>query len=84
MISETPFARQLHILEINSGQDCMIGMFKKPEREVFAKFTKLVYQDQPQVILSAASNEHRFSKFASVTDLFKDKNIVLLVKRGYA
>lgn len=84
VLAETPFARQLHMLEINSGQDCMIGMFKKPEREVFARFTKPVYQDQPQVILTAAANEKRFARFASVTDLFNDKSMTLLVKLRYS
>lgn len=79
VIKETPFARQLHYVETNSGQDCMIGMFKKPERGFFAKFTKPVYQDQPQVILTAAANAPRFSAFNSVVDVFNDKSMVLLV-----
>lgn len=84
VLTETPFARQLHMLETNSGQDCMIGMFKKPERELFAKFTKPVYQDQPQVIFTAAANAPRFAKFNSVVDLFNDKSMTLLVKLRYS
>lgn len=84
VIKETPFARQLYYLETNSGLDCMIGMFKKPEREVFAKFTKPVYQDQPQVILTSAANAERFSAFNSVVDVFSDKSVVLLVKLAYS
>lgn len=84
VLAETPFARQLHMVEMNSGQDCMIGIFKKPEREVFAKFTKPVYQDQAQVILTSAANAPRFSKFTSLTGLFDDKSMVLLVKLRYS
>ena len=84
VLQETPFARQLRYVETNSGQDCMIGMFKKPEREVFAKFTKPVYQDQPQVILTAAANAPRFSAFNSVVDVFNDKSMVLEVKLAYS
>lgn len=84
VVQETPVARQLRYVETNSGQDCMIGMFKKPEREVFAKFTKPVYQDQPQVILTAAANAPRFAAFHSVVDVFNDKSMVLLVKLAYS
>ena len=84
VLQETPFARQLRYVETNSGQDCMIGIFKKPEREVFAKFTKPVYQDQPQVILTAAANAPRFSAFNSVVDVFNDKSMVLEVKLAYS
>lgn len=84
VIKETPFARQLFYLETNAGQDCMIGMFKKAEREAFAKFTKPVYQDQPQVILTVAANAPRFSAFNSVVDVFNDKNMVLQVKLAYS
>lgn len=84
VIKATPFARQLHYVESNSGQDCMIGMFKKPEREVFAKFTKPVYQDQAQVILTSAANASRLSGLTSVVELFNDKRVVLLVKLAYS
>ncbi|MBK6908462.1 MAG: transporter substrate-binding domain-containing protein [Rhodocyclaceae bacterium] len=84
VLAETPFARQMHMLESNSGQDCMIGMFKKPERELFAKFTQPVYQDRAQVILTASANAHRFAKYSSVTDVFNDKSMRLLVKLRYS
>lgn len=83
-IRKTPFARQLHYLEINSGMDCMIGMFKKPERERFAKYSKPIYQDQPQMILTSTAKASRFAAHASVVDVFNDKQLVLLVKLGYS
>lgn len=84
VLAETPFARQMYMLENNTGQDCMIGMFKKPERELFAKFTKPVYQDQAQLILTAAANAERLAKFNSVSELFADKSLLLLVKLRYS
>ena len=83
-IRSTPFARQLRMLEKNSGMDCMIGMFKKPEREVFAKFTKPIYRDQTQVLLIEASNEKRFASVHSIEDLFNSENLVFLAKLGYS
>lgn len=84
VLKETPFARQLHYLKMNSGQDCMIGIFKKTEREKFARYSKPIYQDQPQILLTAAANAPRFVPHASVVDVFNDKGLVLLVKLGYS
>ena len=84
VIAETPFARQLHMIEKNSGRDCVIGVLKKPEREAFAKFTSPIYKDQPQIILTAAANAQRLAKMNSVTVLFADESLILLVKQGYS
>jgi len=83
-LKETPFARQLLIIERNSGRDCMIGMFKKPDREQFAKFSKPVYQDKPQIILTAAPNAERFAGMNSLVDLFNARDLVLLVRYGFS
>ncbi|MBH9579543.1 substrate-binding periplasmic protein [Inhella proteolytica] len=83
-IEETPFARQLRSLKENTGQDCMIGMFWKAEREEFGRYSKPVYQDQPQLVLAAASNQQRFKGYASIEDLFNDKSLRLLVKLAYS
>ncbi|MFO0123509.1 MAG: hypothetical protein ACK520_13740, partial [Inhella sp.] len=64
-IEETSFARQLRTLKDNTGWDCMIGMFWKAEREEFGRYSKPVYQDQPQLILAAASSQQRFSGHTS-------------------
>ncbi len=83
-VKQTPFARQLRMLEIGAGQDCMIGVFKKPERELFAKFTKPIYKDQTQVLLVDASNTRRFAVMQTVEDLFNDKDLVFLAKLGFS
>ncbi|MBH9551417.1 substrate-binding periplasmic protein [Inhella gelatinilytica] len=83
-IEETPFARQLRSLKENTGQDCMIGMFWKAEREEFGRYSKPVYQDQPQLILAAAASQSRFKDHTSVEDVFNDKSLRLLVKLAYS
>lgn len=84
VLQETPFARQLRDVEINAGQDCMIGLFKKPEREKFAQYSKPIYQDQPHVLLTSVANAPRFAAHASVVAVFSDKTLTLLVKLGYS
>ena len=83
-IAETPFARQLRTVKDNTGLDCMIGMFWKAEREAFARYSKPVYQDQPQLILAAAVLAGRFERHASIEDVFKDSSLRLLVKLAYS
>lgn len=83
-LEETPFARQLRSLKENTGQDCMIGMFWKAEREEFGRYSKPVYQDQPQLVLAAAGNQQRFKGHATIEDLFNDHSLRLLVKLAYS
>lgn len=83
-IEETPFARQLRSVKENTGQDCMIGMFWKAEREEFGRYSKPIYQDQPQLVLAAAGLQERFKGHASIEDLFHDRSLRLLVKLAYS
>lgn len=84
VLQETPFARQLRDVEFNAGQDCMVGLFKKPERERFAKYSRPIYQDQPHVLLTSVANAPRFAAHTSVEAVFSDKALVMLVKLGYS
>ena len=83
-LSETPFARQLHMLQTNTGMDCMIGMFKKPERLPFAKFTKPIFRDGTSVILTTPSLGPRMAAMGSIEDLLGSPDLVFLVKLGYS
>ncbi len=83
-IEETPFQRQLRAVKENTGLDCMIGMFWKAEREEFGRYSKPVYQDQPQLILAAAAQAQRFQGHTSIEDLFNDRSLRLLVKQAYS
>ena len=51
-----PSKRQMIILQQNKGKDCLVGWFKNPEREKFARFTKPIYQNRPTIALALFSN----------------------------
>ncbi len=83
-IEETPFARQLRAVKDNTGLDCMIGMFWKPDREAFGRYSRPIYQDQPQLVLAAADQARRLSRYGSIEALFQDHSLRLLVKQAYS
>jgi len=51
---ETPFKRQINLVEKNDEALCAVGMFKNKERQKFAKFSATVLKDisRPSVILA--------------------------------
>ncbi|MBR7800370.1 substrate-binding periplasmic protein [Undibacterium fentianense] len=51
---ETPFKRQLKLVENNDEALCAVGMFKNKEREQFAKFSLSIYRDsaRPSIMLA--------------------------------
>ena len=81
--SKMPFSRQIMIIQGNQGFDCVLGWFKTPEREQFAKFTKPVFRDKEKIALTAADNPYLKGEVA-IEDLLADKNITLLVKQGFS
>lgn len=82
-IMETPATRQLKVLKDNDGSDCAIGWFKNPEREGFAKFTKPIYQDEPQVVLTAAEN-NKIKPTDTIESVLGNQELNLLVKNSYS
>ncbi len=78
-----PFKRQLVTLKHNKKRACGIGWFKKPEREVFARFTDSIYQDQPAVTISKKGND-ALEPHRDLISLFEDKKVKLLVKDGFS
>lgn len=79
----TPSNRQLDIVQNNTGKDCLLGWFKNPEREAFAKFTLPLYQDKPMGALSRADNT-KIPDNPSVDGMLTDPNLILLVKDRYS
>lgn len=51
---ETPFKRQLSMVEANDEAVCALGMFKNKERQQFAKFTHAILRDtyRPNIMLA--------------------------------
>jgi hypothetical protein len=64
---ETPFKRQLSMVEANNEAVCALGMFKNKDRQQFAKFTQAILRDtyRPSIMLA-----HK--------DFQPDKNLDLL------
>jgi len=83
VIQETPSARQLIAIKGNTGMDCGIGWFKNGEREVFGKFTKPIYRDEPQIALASAKNA-KLKSGDTLESILGNKSINLLVKQGYS
>ena len=51
---ETPFKRQLNVVEANDEAVCAVGMFKNKDRQKYAKFSHAIFHDtdRPSVILA--------------------------------
>jgi polar amino acid transport system substrate-binding protein len=83
MWQRTPSKRQMLILQSNDGRDCLVGWFKNPEREKFAKFTNAIYQDKPTIALALANN-NQIKSGVTVESVLGNKELLLLVKDGYS
>lgn len=80
---KTPARRQLDILKGNNSKDCLLGWFRNPEREQFAKFSIPIYQDKPSIALALADNP-RLHFNDSLEVIFRNPELVLLRKNGYS
>jgi polar amino acid transport system substrate-binding protein len=80
--TKTPSKRQLQILADNTGCDCAVGWFKNPAREKYARFTRPIYQDGPQIAIALADN--REVGAGSIEELLSKSGLVLGVKDGYS
>lgn len=80
---KTPSKRQMNFLKQNSGKICLIGWFKKPEREEFAKYTFHIYQDKPAIALSRADNKN-ITSGGSLEETISNPNLAMLKKDGYS
>ncbi|MCB2100071.1 MAG: transporter substrate-binding domain-containing protein [Rhodobacterales bacterium] len=75
--------RQMEDVRRNTGPVCSPGWFKKPERELFAKFSAPVYQDRPQVMVTRP-DVVRAMKAKTLAGLFQEGDWSLGVKKGYS
>lgn len=80
---QTPSKRQIYLLQQNGDRDCLVGWFKNMEREKFAKYTLPVYWDKPQIALVRADNDN-IPVVSTVSDVFSNPKLNLLVKDGYS
>jgi polar amino acid transport system substrate-binding protein len=63
---QLPANRLLMTLQANGIPACAPNYFKTPEREVWAKFTKPIFRDEPQVVLAHQGFEPNSTKLSVV------------------
>lgn len=80
---EHPSQRQMETIKQGSIDVCALGWFKKPEREKFAKFSDVIYQDRPQIIIRHALNTAEI-QHTTLEGFFGDSRYNLGVKIGYS
>ncbi len=80
---KTPARRQLDILRANRGRDCLLGWFKNPEREKFARYSTHIYEDKPTIALALAGND-RIIAGRLLADTLSRGDLTLLRKSGYS
>jgi polar amino acid transport system substrate-binding protein len=74
---------QLKTVQEATAPVCAVGWFKTPAREEFAKFTRPVYRDRPQVLL-LRNGDRRVLRHLTISELFNDHGLRLGVKLGYS
>lgn len=80
---EVPSARQMETIKLGEVAACGLGWFKRPDREVFARFSAPVYRDKKMVII-ARRDETEFVGNRPIGTFFNLPNLILLVKTGYS
>lgn len=80
---DTPVARQFLMVKADSGQDCLAGRFKNADRESWARFSKPVYQDQPQGLM-VRSDTAKAVTFSKLEEAVSAPDFRLLVKLSYS
>jgi uncharacterized protein (TIGR02285 family) len=80
---EIPARRQIEFIKQNKNKICGIGWFKNKEREKFAKFTKPIYKDTLLIGLALNDNK-KIGEVKYLKDILTNKNITLLVKKGFS
>jgi polar amino acid transport system substrate-binding protein len=78
---EMPPARQTEEIKRAADPVCALGWFKRPERELFAQFTRSIYHDRPTVAV-ARRDDARFPNGMLLQDSFRDSSRTLVVKTG--
>lgn len=75
--------QQLAVINRNQEQACLVGWFKRPERELVGKYSAPLYAGKHMVALGLASNPRLQAKMR-LADLMRDDQLTLLVKEGYS
>jgi polar amino acid transport system substrate-binding protein len=75
-------SRSLYVLKENQGSACVVALFKTKERLAFAKYTKAVYRDGPNVVL--ARRQINFDTGSTWPEALASSGLRLLVRLKYS
>lgn len=72
---EVPVRRTLLRLQADQAALCSPGLYKLPEREVYARFTLPIHRDRPHVVLAHASVAAQIRALPRLSQLFADATL---------
>ena len=67
----------MFLLQRATVPHCSVGWFKTAERELFAKFSRPIYQDQPLVLLAHREKGAEFPVGATLRQVFSDPHLTI-------
>lgn len=73
--AEVPIRRTLMNLQSNQVALCSPGLYKIPEREVFARFSLPIHRDKPHVVLAHADVAAQIRALPRVAQLFAEPSL---------
>lgn len=81
--AEAPVARQLQDVRRNESRLCLAGRYKTADRAHWARFTRPIYRDLPQVLVVRQRDAARWDR-SSLSAALRAQDYRLLVKRDYS
>ncbi len=79
-----PQPRLIEQVRTNQPDYCAVGVYRTPERNAFAKFTRPFFQDKPLVVVALKSREADIRKHASFAALTADANLKIGLLDGFS
>lgn len=79
-----PQGRAIKALKDKTPDFCLLGLFKNPEREEFATFTKPIYKNKPIGVLVSSAQKAKFAKYSTLADLLSAQDLNLGMVTGFS
>jgi polar amino acid transport system substrate-binding protein len=79
-----PQKRLVDNVRANKEPICALGLFKTPERELFAVYSKPIYQNKPTGVLIVRARADAFTAFKSVKELTASTTLTLGYIDGFS
>ena len=74
----------LYVVRHTRSPHCSVGWLKKPERELFARFSEPIYQNRPLVLLTTRTRQQQLRKYRSLSELFADPAMIMVRNSSYS